>query len=145
MDPQQAFDAVSGSGSSDDAMVSLIHDKKLSRALKLKLSPTLSGRRRMEPLEFAVDTRENIPQIYQGGAREYAFDDASEHGSEHSDDSDGAIVSLIHRKKLSSAFRRQLSTRHPARLELAPFHGVPQFYTGTHAPEGRPVDVLSDR
>jgi hypothetical protein len=63
MDPQQAFDAATGSGSSDDVIVSRIHNQKLSKAIKLRFSPTLNARSRMAPLEFAH--RENIPQFYQ--------------------------------------------------------------------------------
>jgi hypothetical protein len=51
--------AVSACSSSDDAMVSLIHRKKLSNAFRRQLNT----RHRMEPIEFAH--RENIPQFYQ--------------------------------------------------------------------------------
>lgn len=137
MDPQQAFDAATGSGSSDDAMVSLIHNQKLSKALKLRFSPTLAGRTRMAPLEFAH--RENVPAFYQLDWQDLSplpVDDASE----NSDDSDGAMVALIHRKKLSNARRQQNSRRRMEPIEFAPAN-VPQFYQQG----ARPVDELSDR
>jgi hypothetical protein len=52
-------DEVSTCSSSDDAMVSLIHRKKLSNAFRRQLNT----RHRMEPIEFAH--RESIPQFYQ--------------------------------------------------------------------------------